>query len=121
MVSPEVAGKSVRPWVPRLARLMDSLFRVPGTKIRFGLDTLLGSVPIVGDTLTLVVGLGMVVEALRLRAPIGLVGRMVWNLIVDWVAGLIPGIDLVLDTMVKAHMKNAKLLDEHAAAIDRAE
>ena len=36
-------------WVERIARLMDSQFRLPGTGFRFGLDPLLGLVPVVGD------------------------------------------------------------------------
>ena len=35
----------VRPWVPKLARLMDSAFRLPGTGIRFGLDPIIGLIP----------------------------------------------------------------------------
>ncbi|MEO1007502.1 MAG: DUF4112 domain-containing protein [Planctomycetota bacterium] len=37
--------RRVRPWVFRLARLMDSRFRVPGTHVRFGLDPLIGLIP----------------------------------------------------------------------------
>lgn len=35
----------VRPWVPKLARWMDSAFRLPGTGIRFGLDPVIGLIP----------------------------------------------------------------------------
>lgn len=109
----------MRPWVPRVARLMDNAVKIPGTGIRFGLDTIVGTIPVLGDTLTLIVGLAMLVEARRLRAPGSLMGAMVFNLLVDWLAGLVPGVDLVLDTMVKAHTKNAKLLDEQAAGTAR--
>ncbi|WP_417408379.1 DUF4112 domain-containing protein [Hoeflea sp.] len=33
----------------RLARTLDSRFRLPGTSIRFGLDTIVGLVPVIGD------------------------------------------------------------------------
>ncbi|MEM1306396.1 MAG: DUF4112 domain-containing protein, partial [Pseudomonadota bacterium] len=36
-----------------LARWMDSAFRIPGTGIRFGLDSLTGLIPGVGDTAAL--------------------------------------------------------------------
>ena len=36
-------------WVERVARLMDSQFQLPGTRFRFGLDPLLGLIPVVGD------------------------------------------------------------------------
>lgn len=40
--------------------------------------------------------------------------RMAGNLVFDWFVGLIPGLDLILDTAVKAHSKNAALLAEPA-------
>lgn len=108
------APAEVRPWVGRVARLMDSVWRVPGTNIRFGLDPLVGLVPVLGDTATMLVGIAMLREARRLRAPKALMGQMIANLAIDWLAGLTPGVDLVLDTMVKAHSRNARLLEAHA-------
>jgi len=40
-----------------LARLMDSMFRVPGLGIRFGLDSIVGLIPGFGDTVTSFVSL----------------------------------------------------------------
>lgn len=111
----------VAPWVPRLARAMDTQFRVPGTAIRFGLDPIVGIVPVVGDTLTFAIGLAMLNEARRLGLRKRVMARMVGNLALDWVVGLVPGIDLVLDTAVRAHTRNAELLDKHARRRDRAE
>lgn len=98
------------PWVDRLAGLMDSRFRVPGTGFRFGLDPIIGLVPVVGDTATALIGAAMIREAVRLRLGPGVIVRMLWNLAVDWAVGLVPGIDLILDSAVKAHSKNAALL-----------
>ncbi len=100
-----------RPWVRRMARVMDSRFRVPGTDVRFGLDPIIGLVPVVGDTVTLLIGLGMLGEAKRMRAPASVHAKIVGNLALDWVVGLVPGIDIVLDTAVKAHTRNAELLE----------
>lgn len=47
MVCPPTSGCA-----ERIARMMDSQFRLPGTRFRFGLDPLLGLVPIVGDLST---------------------------------------------------------------------
>ncbi len=108
-----------RPWVTRMARVMDSRFRVPGTGIRFGLDPIIGLVPVVGDTLTMLIGLAMLGEARRMNAPASIHAKMVGNLALDWFVGLVPGIDIVLDTMVKAHTRNAALL--HRLARERAD
>lgn len=106
--------REVRPWVAKSARLMDSAWRIPGTKFRFGLDPVIGLVPVLGDTATLIIGLGMIREAHRLNLGADVKARMAWNLALDWLVGLVPGIDIVLDTAVKAHTKNARLLHERA-------
>jgi len=103
-----------RPWVGSLAEWMDTKFRIPGTDIRFGLDPIIGVVPGLGDTATLLIGAAMFAEARRLDAPLSLYGRMFGNLALDWAVGLIPGIDLIADTAVKAHSRNAQLLANHA-------
>ena len=46
-------------WVERVAHLMDSQFRLPGTRVRFGLDPLLGLLPIVGDLSTTAVSVAL--------------------------------------------------------------
>lgn len=56
----------------------------------------------------------MLIEARRLRLGPAAMLRMAGNLVSDWFAGLIPGLDLILDTAVKAHSKNAALLAERA-------
>lgn len=113
-----MSDRQVRPWVEKMARMMDTAYRVPGTKYRFGLDPIIGLVPVLGDTVTLVIGLGMLREARRLELGAGVMVRMVWNLALDWLVGLVPGLDIILDTAVKAHTKNAKLLKEKAGGLD---
>lgn len=100
---------------------MDTQFRIPGTTIRFGLDPIVGIVPVVGDTLTFAIGLAMLSEARRLNLGKRVMAKMVGNLTLDWVVGLVPGIDLVLDTAVRAHTRNAELLEKHARRAERAQ
>lgn len=90
---------------------MDSRFRIPGTNVRFGLDPIIGLIPVVGDPATLLVGVAMFAEAIRLRVSAHVYRQMLWNLALDWLVGLVPGIDLVLDTAFKAHSENAALLE----------
>ncbi|MEQ8769252.1 MAG: DUF4112 domain-containing protein [Phycisphaerales bacterium] len=102
------------PWVFRLARLMDSEFQLPGTSVRFGLDPIIGLLPVVGDTVTLVIGTLIIREAIRQRLPRRVIMKMLVNLGIDWLVGLLPGIDIVFDAAFKAHERNAGLLLEHA-------
>ncbi len=101
--------------IRRLAFLLDDAFGIPGTRVRFGLDPIIGLVPVVGDTATLVMGLLPVIAAVRFRLGPRLVARMLGNLAFDWLVGLVPGIDLVLDAAVKAHRRNAILLEREVA------
>lgn len=95
------------------ARRLDSQFRIPGTNIRFGLDPILGLVPGLGDLIGLVLSLYLVVEAIRLGAGAGLVLRMLGNLLLEFVIGLVPVVGDAFDLMWKANNRNARLLRAH--------
>ncbi len=93
----------------KLAHLLDSKYEIAG--IRFGLDALIGLVPVVGDTVTFALGALIVWDAVRLGARAAVVARMLLNLTIDWLIGLVPGVDLILDVLFKANRKNAELLE----------
>ena len=96
-----------------LARLMDSAFEIPGTGIRFGLDAVVGLVPGIGDALSSVVSFYLIKEARRLGAPRFLVGRMLWNVLVDTAVGSVPVAGDLFDVMFRANLKNMSLLRSH--------
>lgn len=97
----------------RVARLMDRAVRLPGTRIRLGLDSILGVVPGVGDTLTLAPSLYIIQTAYRLGLPRRDLARMAGNLGIDWVIGLVPLVGDIFDIGWKANMRNAALLRAH--------
>ena len=97
----------------RLADLLDSRWRIPGTRIRFGLDGIASIVPVVGDTLTALWSAWMVIEAHRMGAPGGLIMRMVGNVALDWAVGSIPVIGTIFDVAFKANRRNVRLLSDH--------
>lgn len=96
--------------VERLARLLDSQFRLPGTGLRFGLDGLLGLLPGVGDTATLLMSLYLVAEARRLGASFTTILRMLFNTALDWLVGLIPFAGDIFDFAFKCNRRNVELL-----------
>ena len=73
-----------------LSKLLDVAFIVPGTKIRYGIDGLIGLIPVVGDIITTAISLWVVREARALGAPWYLTARMLGNVAVDGVVGLVP-------------------------------
>lgn len=96
----------------KLAFLLDSQFRIPGTKIRFGLDSILGLLPGAGDTVTAMMAAYIVFEAWRIGIPKQIIGRMLGNLLIDWVIGSIPVIGDIFDVGFKANERNIRLIEE---------
>lgn len=95
----------------RLGRVMDSAFRVPGTRWRIGADALIGLIPGVGDTASAAVSLWIVNEARRLDISSGTLLRMLWNVLVDAVVGSIPLLGDLFDAGYKANQKNVDLIE----------
>ena len=93
-----------------LAKLLDVAFIVPGTNVRYGIDGLIGLVPVVGDLITTAISLWIVREARSLGAPMHVVGRMLANVALDGVVGLVPIAGDAFDVMWRANVRNMRLL-----------
>lgn len=95
-----------------LTRMMDGLFEIPLVKRRFGLDPLIGMVPVVGDLIPAAIGLYLVFEARELGASRWLMARMIGNLLLDLAVGVVPVLGDFFDFMFRAHHRNLKLLQK---------
>ena len=93
-----------------LAALLDDIFRLPGTQIRFGLDAIVGLVPAVGDVLTSLASSLIVFAAWRRRLPRITIARMVANIAIDTIVGSIPVAGDLFDVAWKANRMNMRLL-----------
>jgi hypothetical protein len=89
---------------------MDGAFVLPGTNIRFGLDALIGLIPVAGDLIAGVVSSYLIWEARQLGAPRWLIARMMANTLIDTAVGAIPGVGDAFDVLFRANMKNMALL-----------
>lgn len=98
--------------IERLAKLLDARFSIPGTKLRFGWDGLIGLLPVVGDTLTLLPQLYLIYEALRLKLGWPTLLKMLLNVVIDWLVGTIPILGDLFDVAFKSNLRNAKLVSE---------
>jgi Domain of unknown function (DUF4112) len=96
-----------------LTHLLDDRFRIPGTRHRIGWDGLIGLVPGVGDAVTTLVSLYIVLEARRLGLPIAKLGRMGLNVGVDALLGAVPLVGDLFDVAWKANRRNLKLVLQH--------
>ena len=92
-----------------LADLLDSRFRIPGTQIRFGLDPLVGLVPVAGDFIGLLASLYIVVELADLGLPLFTKLRMLTNILLDFFIGSVPLVGDVLDVAIRVNRKNLAL------------
>lgn len=102
-----------RQWVERVTALLDTRFRIPFTDIRFGIDPILGLLPVAGDLVSAIITAVLILVYVRLGVPNRLVLRMVVNLIIDLVFGSIPILGNVFDVVFKANQKNKKLANAY--------
>jgi hypothetical protein len=97
----------------RLARILDTAFRVPGTRFRFGLDPLLGLLPGIGDVLGGVLSGYILYVGVRAGAPRSVLLRMLSNVAIDTVFGAVPLLGDLLDAGWKANTRNIALLERY--------
>src|SRR3990170_3719942 len=102
-----------------LSLYLDGLFRVPGTTWRFGLDSLIGLVPNVGDTLTLFPSFYILLAGVRYGVPKITLLRMAFNIGLDYVVGAIPFIGDAFDFFWKSNKQNMDLIRERATGKDK--
>jgi hypothetical protein len=99
----------------RIGDLLDNVVGIPGTRFRFGLDSLIGLVPGVGDIIGGLLSLYIIQQAARMGAPHPVLLRMGWNVAVDTLVGEIPLLGDLFDFGWKANLKNLDLLERHLA------
>lgn len=96
--------------IDALGTLLDVAFVVPGTRIRFGIDALIGLVPGIGDIITTALSLYIVSEAYSLGAPRHVIARMLANVALDGAIGAVPLIGDAFDVVWRADRRNVALL-----------
>ncbi len=97
----------------KLAWWMDSKFVIPGTSIRFGLDVILGLVPGIGDTGSLLISAYLIGKARSYNVPWYVTVQMIWNAFLDWIIGIIPLVGDLFDIGWKANLRNVSLIRQH--------
>ncbi len=96
-----------------LSRYLDGLFRVPGTTWRFGLDSLIGLIPNVGDVSTALVSFYILIAGVRYGVPKITLLRMAMNIGLDYLVGIIPVVGDAFDFFWKSNQQNMDLIRKH--------
>ncbi len=99
--------------VEALANLMDSQFKLPGLPVNLGLDTIIGLVPGIGDTIGLGVAGYIVMRGAQMGVPKHKLSVMGFNIGVDWLIGCVPVIGDLFDVGWKANNRNAQIIRQH--------
>lgn len=90
--------------------LLDDAFKVPGTRIRFGVDAIVGMIPGLGDILTGIASFLVVLAAWQRGLPKVTQTRMLMNIVIDTGIGAVPFLGDVFDVAWKANRRNLTLL-----------
>jgi Domain of unknown function (DUF4112) len=95
-----------------LSRYLDGLFKIPGTGWKFGLDSLIGLIPNVGDLSTSLVSFYILIAGVRYGVPKITLLRMAFNIGLDYVVGVIPFFGDAFDFFWKSNKQNMDLIRE---------
>jgi len=118
----EVVGRSraerfgdVERRILRISKVMDDLVTLPGAGgRRFGVDPILGLIPVVGDMIAAVPGIYLIAEAARFRLPRVVLARMTFNTMLDLSIGIIPIVGDIFDFFSKSNARNLALFRQYA-------
>lgn len=104
---------AVRARVEALERILERALVFPGTKIPFGLDSVIGLVPVLGDVVTACMGAYMVWEARNLGISKWQLIRMTANVGIDTAIGAIPFVGDAFDLVWRSNSKNLRIIKKH--------
>ncbi|MEA3187365.1 MAG: hypothetical protein QOD99_1195 [Chthoniobacter sp.] len=99
-----------------VAKLMDTVFVIPGTNIRFGLDPIIGLLPGIGDGLDAVISAYLISRSARYGVPKIVLARMALNVLINTFGGALPVIGDAFSVWWKSNAMNYELLRQHASS-----
>jgi hypothetical protein len=103
-------------WVQRFAWVLDSAVRVPGTTDRrVGVDGLIAVVPVAGDAIGIGLSLAVVLAGVAAGVSIPTILRMLLNVGLEALVGLVPFGGAIFDMVFKANMRNVVLMERDLA------
>jgi Domain of unknown function (DUF4112) len=121
LLPPEEKEKrtSLDPLFKWIAFVMDDFLRIPGTKLRFGLDPIIGLLPGIGDTASAIISVLALIVAARRGIPKILLARMSLNILINELVGIVPGVGDAFSFWFKSNARNYELLKNYSAVPGR--
>ena len=99
--------------IRKIAKLLDTAIGIPGTKIRFGLDPILGLIPGGGDLISAGISAYMIYLAARFGLERAEISKMIKNVAIETAVGFVPLAGDIFDAYFKANMRNLEILEKH--------
>lgn len=106
----EAEQRAILKRLDKFSRFTDSSIGLPFTRFKIGVEPLIGIVPGIGDLIGLVMAGYVLLEAQRAGATSDVKRRMLRNIGIDFVGGLIPVVGDAFDAVYKANTRNTRLL-----------
>jgi Domain of unknown function (DUF4112) len=102
------------PFIKLVSRILDTLFFVPGTRIRFGIEPIIGLIPIFGDQVTSLISAALLYRSVQHRLPKIALVRMALNILINAVVGMVPLFGDIFVLWYKPNIRNYKILQRYA-------
>lgn len=99
--------------IRKFATLLDSQFTIPGINYKFGIDPILGLIPFIGSFSGFITGFVLIWMGRKNGARGLVLLKMIGNISLDFVIGLVPVVGNVADFVIKSNERNYNLLEEH--------
>jgi hypothetical protein len=106
----EARQRAILARLDKFSRFTDSNIAIPFTNVRIGAEAVIGLLPVVGDIAGLVLAGYVLLEAQRAGASKAVKLRMLRNMGIDFLGGLLPVVGDAFDAVYKANTRNTLLL-----------
>jgi len=102
------------PFIKLVSRLLDTVFVIPGTRIRFGVEPIIGLIPVLGDQVTALISAALLYRSVQHRLPKIALVRMALNILINAVVGMVPILGDIFVLWYKPNIRNYKILQRFA-------
>lgn len=109
----EAKQRAILKRLDTFSRFTDSSIGIPFTKFQIGAEAIIGLLPVIGDMAGLVLSCYVLVEAQRAGASRAVKLRMLRNMGIDFLGGLLPVFGDAFDAIYKANTRNTRLLKNY--------
>ncbi len=102
------------PFIKLISRLLDTFFVIPGTRIRFGLEPIIGLIPFLGDQVTALISAALLYRSVQHRLPKIALVRMALNIFINAIVGMVPVLGDIFVLWYKPNIRNYRILQRYA-------